>query len=164
MTDNPAASQAGRPTFEERAEALQLLCSGFAQCLGHGGWPIRVLREPPEEIPYDGSRLAIIDETCTPAVISSTWRYLEHGFPVISGDYQDLPSFLRGCFNDEIQRAARRSSITIAGFPPAPREDIKEVAERYGQALDAESQALQEEIDALIATPELRLLVEIIWG
>jgi hypothetical protein len=163
MTDN-CVPQNGRATFEERAEALQLLYTGFAQFLGHGGWPIRVLREPPEEIPYDGSRLAIIDASRYPPMISTTWRYPEPGFPVISGDYKDLPSFLRGCFNDEIQRAARRSSITIAGFPPAPGEDIKEMAERYGQVLAAESQALQEEIDALITTPELRLLEEIIWG
>ncbi|MFM7236798.1 MAG: hypothetical protein ACKOYK_08520 [Cyanobium sp.] len=163
MTDN-VMHQNSRPTFEQRAEALQLLCTGFAQFLGHGGWPIRVLRERPEEIPYDCSRLAIIDASSHPPMISTYWRYPEPGFPVIRGEYQDLETFLRGCFNDEIQRAARRSSITIPGFPPAPGEDFKEVAERYFQALDAESEALQGEIDALIATPELQRLGAIIWG
>ncbi len=163
MTDN-VVPQTGRPTLEERAEALQLLCTGFAQFLGHGGWPIRLLRERPEEIPYDCSRLAIIDATCHPAMISTYWRYPEPGFPVIRGEYQDLETFLRGCFNDEIQRAARRSSITIPGFPPAPGEDFKEVAERYFQALDAESEELQKEIDALIVSPELQELGAIIWG
>jgi hypothetical protein len=162
--DRPNPLFQRRPSFEERAEALQCLCDGFAKFLGYGGWPISVLRKRPEDIPYDCSRLAVIDDTSIPAVVSTYWRFPDPGYPIESGSYQDLPSFIRDCFKDDIDRAARRSPITVPGFPPAPGEDFQQAAERYFQALEAESKALKEEIDALLATPELLELERIIWS
>jgi hypothetical protein len=161
--DQPNPLFQRRPSFEERAEALQCLCDGFAKFLGYPGWPITALREKPEEIPkYE--KLAFIDETSTPAVVSTYWRYDETGHPVMIDSYQDLSSFIRGFFCYEIERAGRRSAITIPGFPPASGEDIQEVAALYFQALDAENEALIKEIDALIATAELQELERIIWS
>jgi hypothetical protein len=161
--DRPNPLFQRRSSFEERAEALQCLCDGFAKFLGYQGWPITVLREKPEEIPmYE--KLAFIDETSTPAVVSTYWRYEEPGHPPMIDSYQDLPSFIRGFFCYEIERAGRSGAIKIPGFPPAPGADIKDVAELYFQALDAENEALNKEIDALIATPELQELERIIWS
>lgn len=162
--DRPNPLFQRRPSFKERAEALQCLCDGFAKFLGYEGMEISVLAEDPGEIPVHGKRQVVIKDRSIPVIISTYWRFPDPGNPVIHGSYDDLPTFIRGFFCYEIERSGRRGAITIPGFPPAPGADLKEVAERYFQALEAESKALEEEIDALIATPELQELGRIIWS
>jgi|GEM_PF-5566501 hypothetical protein len=154
-----------RRGFQERSDALQEVCKGFLQFLGYPAYTTRITAEDAAyDIPRDGSELLVIHHLNRPVLVKSYMVYSEPGMPLIEGLYHSLEEFIRGFYRDEIARSARRTAITIPGFPPPPgTTDITDIANRYLKALDEQNALLEEEVNEWIAAPERLHLARLIW-
>jgi hypothetical protein len=155
-----------RPGFQERSDALQEVCKGFLQFLGYPKWTTKIAAEDDSyEIPRDGSELLVIHHLSRPVFVTSYMVYSEPGNPMIECIYHSLEDFIRVFYRDEIERSARRTAITISGFPPPPgTEDITDSTNRFIKALDEQDALLEQEVNEWIASSERQKLARIIWA
>jgi hypothetical protein len=104
---NDTSVKGGCHGFEERAEALQLICRSFLEYLGHGDHLTNIVAEDePYEIPRDGSELLVIHHLSQPALVKSYMVYSEPGMPLVRGEYHSLEHFIRTFYRDDNQRSA----------------------------------------------------------
>jgi hypothetical protein len=155
-----------RRGFQERSDALQEVCKGFLQFLGYPAYTTKIAAEDAAyDITRDGSELLVIHHLNRPVFVKSYMVYSEPGMPLIEGLYHSLDDFIRGFYRDEILRSARRTAITIPGFPPPPgTTDITDIADRYIKALDEQEALLEQEVNEWIASAEQQQLARLIWA
>ncbi len=165
-TNEGSRQPGGRPGFEERAKALQLVCRTFLEYLGHRAVDTAIVAEDaPYDIPRDGSELLVIHHLSQPAFVKSYMVYSEPGMPLLEGKYHSLEEFIRNFYRDQIERSAGSSASTIPGFPAPPGSTLwEDVIERFVEALEEESQQMEEDITTWLASPELQRLGRIIWA